>query len=443
MLSSTCMASPPCKCDTTFIRCNDMRLSQLPTFTSYTGREDYGHYWSTIYLNLMNNRLTTIPANAFRNLATAKATHINIRLQNNNINIIENDAFNGIENAVTSLMLANNNLSSLPRVLNKLTKLTTLGINSNPISTLDATVMMSIGSSLVSFSLDCSSFNAFPTELSFLNKLQYLSVINPFTILPSNAFRGLESSLTHLDMPYSNLETVPVAICNLVNLTKLTLSSLPRLKVNDSMFEMCNNHKMASVTSLTMIDDKIIKFPAAILSLFPNIESLILNENKLSLLEIPIDMYTAYFKLKELSLTNNFFDRIPESVNLFPSLQELHLQYNQILSIQDYDLFRLRNLTNLGLGMNPLTYISPYAFKHLQSLKKLDLYNTKLTQIPDSVLSLSSLESFFISGAPIICSCAGMAYLSNWNVSSIYVSGRCESGPFLKSYIMNTLPTCP
>ena len=301
--------------------------------------------------------------------------------------------------------------------------------------------MSNIGRTLFAFYFSSDRFAIFPTELWFLHRLNYLTVAGiPFSRIPANAFQGLESSLTNLDLSYSQLEKIPGAICSLVNLKSLSFNSSPKLSQNDySIFEGCHSYKMDSVSSLTLIDNNLAEFPD-IFSFFPNLKSLTLNQNNISLIRMSPSMFNA--SLTELSLTNNRFVRIPASINMFTDLKELHFEYNQIFSLEDYDLFRLRELTTIGFGVNPIVYVSPVALKENTLLNKVDFSATKLDQIPEAVISLPKLQSLFVSGAPIQCSCSDMLYLESWNLSSIYVDASCSTGQSVKSYIIDTLPTC-
>ena len=399
-----------------------------------------------MHVELSNNRLTSIGANAFKNLAVTSAINMSVSLQNNYIDTIDEEAFNRIEHVVVSLNIANNNLTRLPRALGNLTKLVELNLLNNPLIRLDQTVMMNIGQTLNTFAFDCQLFSTYPTDLRYLQTLKHLTITNiPFSRLPSNAFDGFETSLLDLDMPNSNLEKLPGALCHMVNLSSLTVSSSRNLNRSDSrIFEQCYNQNVIHITTLKLLDNNLTKFPD-VFTYLPNLEVLNLEINQLSLLEIPINMYNASFRIRELYLAFNNFVRIPPSVNSFRNLEELELQDNQITSIQDYDLFRLSKLRKLGVDINPVTYVSPNAFKENLELSWIGLAGTKLSQVPRGVVSLPKYSIIFLNGDPITCGCLEMYYLKSWKVSSrsIDILGTCNNtGEHLIRYITGDLQLC-
>ena len=442
VFSNPCVAPPPCSCNERMIHCSNFGLSQVPNFTILYAP---GYlYRNKVHVELYNNRLTSIRANAFKNLAMTSTMNITIWLQNNSIHNIDDEAFNRIEHVVVSLNIANNNLTSLPRALGRLTKLGELNLLNNPLITLDQTVMTNIGQTLNTFAFDCQLFSTYPTELRFLQTLKHLTISNiPFYRLPSNAFDGFETSLLDLDMPNSNLEKLPDALCRLVNLSSLTVNSSRSLnKYGSIIFEQCYNQNVIHIKTLKLLDNNLTKFPD-VFTYLPNLEVLNLDHNQLSLLEIPINMYNASFKIRELYLRFNNFIRIPPSVNSFPDLEKLELQYNQITSIHDYDLFRLSKLRQIGMDINPVTYVSPNAFKGNLELSWIGLAGAKLTQVPRGVVSLPKLNIIFLHGNTITCGCIEMHYLKTWNVSSIVIGGSCHiTGEPLTRYITGDLRLC-
>ena len=196
---------------------------------------------------------------------------------------------------------------------------------------------------------------------------------------------------------------------------------------------------MTTVTSLMLADDQLTKVPK-FSTVFPNLQSLELSYNLLqfidstSLEDLP--------SLSDLGIGYNQFLSVPSAINRGTSLQSLYAYGNKIQTVEDFDFLSLRNLTQANLYGNPLIYVSPYAFTHSPLLNNVDLDNTMLDRVPLSIIGLKHLNTFSLSGGPIVCSCDAMSYLKAWNVSSISISATCSSGKSVKTYLTTDLPHC-
>ncbi|KAM4706152.1 TLR4 interactor with leucine rich repeats [Rhinophrynus dorsalis] len=93
---------------------------------------------------------------------------------------------------------------------------------------------------------------------------------------------------------------------------------------------------------------------------------------------------------KTYSLGGNFISNISAlDFMLFPQLQRLDLQYNQIGSIHPKAFEKLTQLEELYLGNNLLPTLSPVAFGHLEKLKVLNVNGNRLHNVTRT--SFSSL----------------------------------------------------
>ena len=428
------MAPSPCTCSSNYIYCNNKQLSQVPVFSRHN--EQY----SIVYLQLESNQLTSIPAYAFQNLSAVNASSIYIYLEDNHIVNIELHAFSGIEDAVTILNLANNNLTHLPLALEELSSLRNLNLLGNPLANLDATVLANISSKLNTFTISLENFSRFPNELNVLTKLSTLTIYNvQVPILHSMAFKGFENSLSFLDMSYASFESIPAAVCRIKSLRTFTSNNSPNLsKYNASIFDECT-HRMTTVTYLTLQHDQLTIFPK-LASVFPNLQFLDLSHNLLYFIEST--SLAGLSSLTTLDVRGNQLTCVPSAINRATNLRTLYMYDNQIHTVEDYDLLQLHTLTQIFLSTNPLVYISPYAFKHNPLLTFIHLDSTKLGCVPRAILDLKHLLSLSLSGKPIECSCNTMSYLRQWNVSSIHISATCSSGKYVKTFVTSDLPKC-
>ena len=435
LLGIDCVAPAPCVCREDYIRCSDQKLSQIPNFTFLNGQSDF------LFVYLYNNQLTTIPEYTFSSLSIFNATAIDMELDHNYISEIDSLAFEGVENTVTELNLRSNNLTELPPVLSELTILDTLDVSGNPLTNLNSTIMLNLGLSLEKLSISVELFSVFPKELRFLKRLKYLLINNiPFPSLNDDAFNGL-STLTEIVMSYSKLEKIPAAICHIETLRFFTFTLSTNLKENGStIFDGCDQN-ITSLLSLTLDNNNISVFPAVVFKLFPNLTHLSLRNNNLQFIKDSSVMYNS--SLTSLDLSGNRFLRIPAAVNRFLNLQVLYFESNQVVSLEDYDVFLISKLRSIYIRNNPLAFVSVSAFDHNPLLEYIDFDNTKLSVIPQAVLSLKYLRHFYMYGNPLECSCSKMAYLKSWDVTTIYLGADCDNGGSVKLYIMIDLPSCP
>lgn len=107
-----CIVAPPCTCQSDNVYCQDKHLNTTPHFLEQPGLST-----EVLYLKLYNNNINIIDAEAFQEIHSVNTTNIQIQLQNNKINTIVDDAFAGISQLVTLLNLENNKLSVIPAAI--------------------------------------------------------------------------------------------------------------------------------------------------------------------------------------------------------------------------------------------------------------------------------------------------------------------------------------
>ena len=428
------MAPSPCTCNSDYIRCDSKQLSQVPVFSRHN--EQYNN----IYLHLESNQLTSIPAYAFQNLSAINASYVHVYLANNHIVNIESHAFSGIEHAVTDLDLANNNLTHLPQALEQLSALRSLYLLDNPLAKLDATVLTNLSSKLTSLSVSIGHFPSFPNELNVLRNLSSLVIHDiRFRFAHSPVFHVFENQLHSLEMSHTDFESIPSAVCRLKVLRRFALNYSPNLsKHNASIFDECT-HNMTTVISLRLQYNQLTIFPQ-IVTVFPNLQSLDLNNNLLHFIENTSFMGSS--SLTHIYLGTNQFTSVPSAINRATNLQVLYLNNNQIDTVEEFDLLRLHKLMAIYLYSNPLVYLSPHAFTHSPLLLLVGLENTRLSHVPRALLSLKHLSTLYLSGTSLECSCDAMSYLKAWNVSTISIDAWCMSGKYVKTYLTTDLPHC-
>ena len=404
---------PTCRCKRREITCAYNNLRKIPHFTT-----PHWTYSGHVGIYFEYNQLTVVPTGAFQNLTSLNETSIVLDFLHNNIATIEPGAFDGIANAIGDLDLRMNRLSHLPTSLTALTVLRRLEMTGNPISSIDANIMSKIGPNLEKFSIDVGHLTSLTNELQSLHNLTKL-IINyiPLSRLNADVFNGL-MSVQDFEMSYSKLEKIPAAICSLRSAKTITIKSSVNLRDDDSpAFELCNK-TVTTLKTLTLSNNSLTAVPN-VFKLFPNLENLYLDHNNIS------------------SLSS-----VPQTALRYPSLRDLDIASNKVESIEDNDLSQLPNLYGFSVDDNPLTNISTTAFRTIPYLHNLNLARTKLTRLPDAVLFLRGPLFIWMPGTPIECSCTSMAYLKHWHTSYLHMDGECKGGLDLRTYYENTFPQC-
>ena len=347
-----CVVLAPCPCWTGTIETIDCAYNQLtyiPSMTPLRGST------TSFQVDLTGNEITKVPANTFYNLSAISNPWIGINLARNQIHQIDEKAFSGIEGKDALLELNNNNLTNLPTAIRKLTRLSELHIQYNPMTSLDSTVMSIIGSTLRDLSISINLFPSFPSELHFLRNLNNLMITGiTFSSLRADAFSGLEATLGFLELSDSKLEKIPSAICRLQSLTQFMMNSSPNLQQDSflSISERCSQ-KLTSVTILKLRQNKLQYFPD-VFELFPNVQLLELWSNNIQKVNSSIIPYNS--TLIDLYIDRNDLVEIPAAFNKL-NLESLHISNNKISALTDTDLAQLPNLRWIDLNGNPLAHV--------------------------------------------------------------------------------------
>lgn len=441
LFDNDCPASTPCTCsgnaDHAFVTCNGHQLTSMPQFrTTQLNSKDV-----IIFLN--DNKLTTIPNYAFKNLGSIHATTMHLQLDSNMITTIDVYAFNGIENTVTILQLQNNKLRSVPSAVGHLRHLEYLDISNNPLLRFGSSDMSAVGQSLQTLYVSLHTFSVWPTELAYLNRLEHLTLYDiPYQHINSTAFQGLEKTLKTLTIKKAPmLRKVPSAICQLSKLTLLSLDHFEGLVSEDGLiFENCTQ-TLQTLNTFTIDFSNLTSFPD-VLNIFPAVSTLNLVGNSLNI--IKAEVIPERTAVAKIDLDSNKFFRIPSALNKMKNLTDIDLTNNAIVSVEDMDLAGLLQLKTLRLTDNPLRYISNHAFDNNKILATLDLGRTQIKKIPIAVTTLVYLTVFDISGTHISCDCE-MSYLRYWDIHSITsFSGNCDvSNANIRNFIMTSLQQCP
>ena len=373
-----------------------------------------------------------------------QAKSMYIDLSYNNIHDIHDDAFDGVESAITILKLNNNGLRILPDTLANLTNLFDLEIQNNPIKTFSDIVMSALGPLLEVLTMGSAAMTAWPKEFQHLTKLNTLKVFNiALDDLPDDAFVSSADALKNLQIENTWLSQVPTAICDLSSLEAFQFNNNKNLSESDTVMPNCSS-PLETVTSARFAGNDLTEMPD-IFHDFPNLTTLyVVGNNDLRTTNwktIPQDM-----TLSNLYLYGNGLRMFPSDVGSIQTLKFLDLHDNNITLLHKADVKGLTNLLKLNLNGNPLRYIELDTLQNLPSLLYLSLDNTNLKAIPQAITLSKSLNTISLKHDNVRCTCDALTWLQYWkrrnNVAFIGKCGSLSYQQSIQEYVTILLPRC-
>lgn len=231
------------------------------------------------------------------------------------------------------------------------------------------------------------------------NKIRFVSL---------NAFIELSNYLEELIIEFdsNSIQTVPDAIKeNLINLRSLKLINLNLNQIKNRTFVKFRKLEQLSIVKSNI---KSIEFDAfqslnnlrylnleqnqlndsiwnSLTKYLPNLETLYLSQNNFNYLK---KIHLKYLKILDLSSNGlQFIDH-----NIFHSLEKLYLQNNELNSLQLTFLLSLKNLKELNLDFNRLTFLPERIFQTNLNLNYLSLQGNDLNYLTNySLYGLSNL----------------------------------------------------
>ena len=396
------------------INCRGKQLREIPQFTN----DSLEVYELTLY----GCMITDVPANAFSVLNVKR-----VDLGNNPILSIHQDAFKGIGDTLTDLILHVDQynppvfptlaISSLPRLellhvskfdmpslpagaLASLSNLKELSITNSKLDTLSPGDFSSQGNSLQILDLKLSSLNQLPVQaLGVLHSLQKLD-------LTQNGMAG--------DIPTN-------AFINNVQLQEIDLSNNQIYPIREGAF----NGVTQSLKTLHMRSNKVTGFDLDKIGTLRTLEDLDLSYNG-DLTALGNGAFSNMHQLQKLNLhgcyirtlTGESFSGIKDSLVVlqiadnkltsidagtfsgFTKLEDLYLDHQPLGSVLREDTFSgLENvLRELSLEETEFSFQNWPAVKNLAALTKLKLKNNQINSVPDFTLEkLINLQTLDLS----------------------------------------------
>ena len=223
----------------------------------------------------------------------------------------------------------------------------TCPINSNKMTTLPAVSEIPKDVTSLLF-LNCRFHAIEEVPYTNVNSLHIRNSV--VTAIKDNAFNGM-----------FKLETLDLSDNQLRNLTKELFSGLEGLK------------------TLVITGNDLELIPSDALEYLTGLEKVEFSYN--SGLQLPSKVFSKNSNLKSIQIRECGFKEIPTAVTQIPTLTELDLDANSLLSLEDNAFSSLKKLTTLGLDSCAIETIKDSAFDDLNQLTSLNLGHNHIKSI--------------------------------------------------------------
>ena len=204
----------------------------------------------------------------------------------------------------------------------------------------------------------------------------------------------IPATVLTLNLARNDIVKVPArAFSNLANLQSLNLCYNKIQTVESLAFE-----GLESITNIDLSRNNIATIPARAFSNLANLQSLDLGYNKIQTIE-PL-AFVGLECLTTIYLFGNNIDTIPaQAFSKLPKLEILFLSNNQIQTIEPLAFEGLESLTKLDLSANNIDTIPARAFSNLANLQSLDLWSNQIQTIESlAFVGLESLTTIYLYG---------------------------------------------
>ncbi|GIY59447.1 leucine-rich repeat-containing protein 40 [Caerostris darwini] len=233
-------------------------------------------------------------------------------------------------------------------------------------------------------------------------------------VLASNTLRSIPPNISNykrlsiLDLHDNCLSDLPSSVEELTCLTKLNISRnqfqiLPEcvFSLKSLKFLYVQHNKLCSLSDdigslsfleeLDLSDNNLKKLPPCI-GFLSRVTSLNLSNNELRVLPVEIGDLMA---LKHLDLSKNKLNSLPSLMEMLHHLEQLYIQHNNIKELPT--LTNCKSLKEIHAGFNRIEILSTEFLETIPNVTLLDVRDNKITEIPDTICSLQSLERLDIS----------------------------------------------
>lgn len=247
-------------------------------------------------------------------------------------------------------------------------------------------------------------------------------------IIQKNKIKTIDSSvqfyseLVLLDLSYNHLITIPAR-------TFQYQKKLKELHLNHNKIGAITNETfigLSMLASLNLGDNFLDALDANAFATLPKLEELNLSKNRIS--RIDARAFNGLGNLRVLYLNDNALSTVPsDAFESFGVLAELYLGINVFTSIENGAFERLSGLALLDLKGAGLSNISSATFRGLEaSLRKLDISDNRLSQVPTTALSYLARLEDLVLGQNSFEIVPGKAFDGLTNLQQLDISGSLK-----------------
>ncbi|KAH8379889.1 hypothetical protein KR009_007825, partial [Drosophila setifemur] len=433
----------PCRCSLRGkeiqIWCSHSNLPQIMDGLKAVERNIKGRIDELV---LENNQLPALPGRFFGSLQIVR-----LMLRHNSIERVSNGWLNELENGLVEIFVVEPQLRSIPaESLNGMINMLAITIQSDELKHLpDFSGLLS----LTYLSVQTGALQELPSHLfRHLPKLQHIHITggSGFTRLEAGLFDGL-ISLKNLDLSHNGLNWIHLrALSRLPNLVSLKLSynqisdvgmvgrivkdleHLKKLRLDHNLISVIEDGSFVDLPNLSELhlnDNRITELQYGAFLRTPQLKTIYLQNNLIrrihpeSLLQSSgsgveaVHIYNNEIghvealralldslpTLRYLDMSNNLLSELPYgALRGHGTLEQLHLNHNQLRLIERDALMTMPALRELRIRNNSLSSDLPLPFWNLPGLKGLDLAQNHFDRVDSQLLAgLPSLRRLDLS----------------------------------------------
>ena len=323
----------------------------------------------------------------------------NLDLNNNKLSEFPSDILK--LKKLSTLNLQNNDLNSIPNTLGLMNNLIRLNIEGNPLKRLVGKMRNCTTIELKNYLK--SRITEQDLENTPMTKEDLYDINDNNDNLNNKIMHNIfNNGLIMKEMNINNIPVEEMQNCIQKNsLNKIDFSSNQIKGINNLTYVL---NRIESITELNLSKNLIETFPLIILSL-PNLSILNLSKNKIN--KFPYDEFTStnLSQIKSnitfLDISFNFLNKFPDVIGLFQNISEINLASNNIISIDNILNMKLFELDVLNLSDNKIDKLPNKLYKVIPKLKSFLCSNNNLRDIPSDICLLKNLNNINFYGNQI------------------------------------------
>lgn len=285
----------------------------------------------------------------------------------------------GIDNLknLTTLLLNNNALTTLPDSIGSLTHLKTLNLSTNVISALPETLWNL--TELETLYIMGNQLTELSPQIDNLSQLKTLGVsYNQITTLPDTLWY-----ITGMERLYINNNQLTSLGSGIGNMTKLVEVDM----ANNQLTTIPNVfHQFTQLTFIGLGSNQLTQLPTSLLGL-TTLKTLLCDGNNLTQLPAAVGNLSS---LESLWCGDNQLTVLPDSIGNLSALKELICYNNQLTSVP-VSIGNLANLSHLSLQNNPGLNNLPASMGNMVKLRSLNVTDTLIDHLPLSMQTIPDL----------------------------------------------------